>query len=101
MDAEHVEHKAANLAWMKDAFAAAKADNSRGLVLMVQANPGFENYWPARPKQLYFALFRGVRLPDQPQPTAYVDYINAFAEVLHIFDKPAEFIQDYKSTLRI
>jgi hypothetical protein len=65
---------------MKQAFAAAKADHSRGLVLMVQANPGFENHWPARPKQLYFALFRGVRPPDPPQPTAYDDYIKALAE---------------------
>ena len=35
MDAEHVERKAANVAWMKEAFARAKADNSRGLVLMI------------------------------------------------------------------
>jgi hypothetical protein len=37
MDAEHVERKAANIAWMKEAFARAKADNSRGLVLMIQS----------------------------------------------------------------
>jgi len=49
MDAEHIERKAANIAWMKEAFARAKADNSHGLVLMIQANPGFENHWPARP----------------------------------------------------
>ena len=64
MDAEHIERKAANIAWMKEAFARAKADNSHGLVLMIQANPGFENHWPARPKQLYFALFRGLRPPE-------------------------------------
>jgi hypothetical protein len=70
MDAEHLERKAANVAWMKQAFARAKADNSRGLVLMIQANPGFENHWPARPKQLYFALFRGVRPPIVAPSTA-------------------------------
>src|SRR5262245_42326616 len=34
MDAEHTERKAANLAWMHAAFAAAKAAGGRGLVLM-------------------------------------------------------------------
>ena len=102
MDAEHVERKAANLAWMKQAFAAAKADNSRGLVLMVQANPGFENHWPARPKQLYFALFRGIRPPDPPQPTAYDDYIKALAErELESYDKPVAFLHGDTHTFRM
>jgi hypothetical protein len=101
MDAEYVERKAANLAWIKQAFAAAKADNSRGLVLMTQANPGFENHWPARPKQLYFALFRGVRPPDPAQPTAYDDYIKALAEELESYDKPVAFLHGDTHTFRM
>jgi hypothetical protein len=46
MDAEHLERKAANIAWIKQTFAEAKANNSRGVVLLTQANPGFENFWP-------------------------------------------------------
>ena len=92
MDAESLERKAANLAWMKQAFAAAKADNSRGLVLMTQANPGFENHWPARWKQVYFSLFRGIRPPDPAQPTGYDDYITALAEELESYDKPVAFL---------
>jgi hypothetical protein len=42
-DAEERERKAANIAWLKQAFANAKADASRGVVLMAQANPAFEN----------------------------------------------------------
>jgi len=49
MDAEQRERKAANLAWMKQAFARAKADGSRGLVIMTQANPAFEPEEPAVP----------------------------------------------------
>jgi hypothetical protein len=92
MDAEHIERKTANIAWMKEAFARAKADNSRGLVLMIQANPGFENHWPARPKQLYFALFRGVRPPEPPQPTGFDDYIKVLAEELENYEKPVAFL---------
>jgi len=101
MDAEHVERKAANIAWMKEAFARAKADNSRGLVLMIQANSGFENHWPARPKQLYFALFRGVRPPDPPQPTGYDDYIKVLAEELESYEKPVAFLHGDTHTFRI
>jgi hypothetical protein len=55
MDAEQTERKAANIAWMRAAFAAAKAASGRGVVLMAQANPGFENYWPRSSKSRYFS----------------------------------------------
>lgn len=92
MDAEHVERKAANIAWIKQAFAHAKADNSRGLVLLTQANPGFENHWPPGPKGRYFRNFLGVKPPTPPQPTGYDDYIRALAEQLESYDKPVAFL---------
>ena len=46
MDAEHRERTAANIVWLRKAFSEAKASNSRGLALLTQANPNFENYWP-------------------------------------------------------
>ena len=66
MDAEHLERKAANLAWMRQAFAEAKAEGSRGLVILTQANPGFENFWPPAAKTRYFIPFiaRGGKLPS-------------------------------------
>jgi hypothetical protein len=42
-DIEYAQRNAANLAWMAEAFEAAKRDGSRGLVLFTQANPGFES----------------------------------------------------------
>ena len=45
MDVEHAERTKANIAWMKKAFADAKAKNRIGLVLLTQANPGFETQW--------------------------------------------------------
>jgi len=41
-DAEYFERNAANLAWMRSAFNIAKSANSRGIMLIIQANPGFE-----------------------------------------------------------
>lgn len=41
-DAEFVERNAANLAWMREAFDIARRDRTRGIMLVIQANPGFE-----------------------------------------------------------
>ena len=41
-NAEYLERDAANVAWMASSFAQAKAHNARGLVLVIQADPGFD-----------------------------------------------------------
>ena len=41
-DAEYADRNSANLAWIKECFALAKRSNSKGIVLVAQANPGFE-----------------------------------------------------------
>ena len=40
--AEYLARDAANVSWMTEAFAQAKAQNARGVVLVVQADPGFD-----------------------------------------------------------
>jgi hypothetical protein len=101
MDAEHAERKAANLAWLRQAFAEAGAARSRGLVILTQANPGFENFWPAAPKTRYFLPFiaRGQPLPKPA--TAYSDYIQALAEALEAFDKPVLYVHGDTHLFRI
>lgn len=42
MDQEFQARNQANLAWIKDAFAIAKAQNLSGLMVVIHANPGFE-----------------------------------------------------------
>ena len=58
MDAEHAERTKANIAWMRKVFADAKAQNSLGLVLLTQANPGFETHWTPSLVSRYFRNFR-------------------------------------------
>ena len=48
MDSESAERNAANLAWMKEAFDLAKRHGNKGLVILTQANPVFENFWTPR-----------------------------------------------------
>jgi len=106
MDAEHRERKAANLAWIRAAFAKARTDGSRGLVLMVQANPGFENYWPASgpasPKSRYFGPFVGRgNVPPVPAGAAFGDYVALLAEELESYDRPVAFLQGDTHLFRI
>lgn len=101
MDAEHLERKAANLAWMKQAFAEAKAEGSRGLVILTQANPGFENFWPPAAKTRYFIPFiaRGKPLPSPN--TAFKDHVAALGEELEGFDKPVAYVHGDTHLFRI
>ena len=101
MDAEHNERKAANLAWMRQAFAEAKAAGSRGLVILTQANPGFENFWPPAPKTRYFIPFiaRGGKLPSGS--AAFEDYVKALANELETFDKPVAYVHGDTHLFRI
>ena len=102
MDAEHHERKAANLAWIKAAFARARADNSRGLVLMVQANPGFENYWPPAAKGRYFGPFVGrASAPPVPAGAAFGDYVTLLTEELETYDRPVAFLHGDTHLFRI
>jgi len=41
-NAEYLERDAANVRWMQEAFADAKARKARGVVLVIQADPGFD-----------------------------------------------------------
>jgi hypothetical protein len=101
MDVEYRERKTANLAWMRAAFTAAKADGSRGLVLMTQANPGFENYWPPAAKTRYFSPFVPRGQPVPSYPSAFDDYVAGLADELESYDKPVAFLHGDTHLFRI
>jgi hypothetical protein len=101
MDAEHLERKAANLAWLKQAFAEAKAAGSRGVVILTQANPGFENGWPASAKTRYFLRFVPRGQPAPSRPLAFDDYIQTLSEELETYDRPVAFLHGDTHIFRI
>ena len=101
MDAEHLERKAANIAWLKQAFAEAKAASSRGVVILTQANPGFENYWPANAKTRYFLRFVPRGQPVPSRPLAFGDYVQTLSEELESYDKPVAFLHGDTHLFRI
>ena len=92
MDAEASERTKANLAWMKLAFADAKASNKAGLVLITQANPGFETHWTPSLKDRYFRLFPGVTPPKESPPSGFDDILNTVETEMQSYGKPVLFI---------
>jgi hypothetical protein len=92
MDAEHAERTKANIAWMKRAFAEAKTKNSVGLVLLTQANPGFEAHWTPALIGRYFRNFPGIKVPDKPEPTGYDEIVDALAAEMETYKKPTLFV---------
>ncbi len=101
MDAEHLERKAANIAWLKQAFSEAKANGSRGIVILTQGNPGFETVWPAGAKTRYFLRFipRGQPLPSRA--LAFDDYLQTLADELENYDKPVAYLHGDTHLFRI
>ena len=88
MDEEQRARKAANIAWLREAFAQARKRTSGGLVLFMQANPQFENSWPEGQRSLYMSMVSDGDAPDPPPKSAFSDYVAALAEELEMFDRP-------------
>ena len=101
MDAEHLERKAANVAWLKLTFAEAKAAGSRGVVILTQANPGFETFWPASAKTRYLLRFIPRGLPAPSRPPAFGDYVQTLSEELESYDRPVAFLHGDTHIFRV
>ena len=67
-DAEYAERNAANLAWLRAAFSQAKQDRVKGIMVIIQANPGFE------------------LAPTDPNRTGFNDFLACLREETLAFD---------------
>lgn len=92
MDAEHAERTRANIAWMRKAFASARTSGSPGLVLITQANPGFETHWSPTLVGRYFRNFIGVKPPAKPAPSGYDDFLIALAGEMENYKRPVLYV---------
>jgi hypothetical protein len=100
MDAEYGERKAANIAWLKQAFARAKGDGSRGLVILTQANLIFEKHWPGD-KLRILMTYAGLGPSNSRVPAGHDDYVKTLAEEMESYDKPTAIIHGDSHTFRI
>ena len=83
MDAEYRERNAANLAWLRQVFSTAKQRQSLGVMIIIQANPGFE------------------LTPTDPQRTGYNDFLKALEEETLGYGKPVVLVHGDSHYFRI
>lgn len=82
-DAEYGERNVATIAWMRQSFAQAKSSKSPGIMLVIQANPGFE------------------LKPDSPERTGYNDFLTALEAETIAFKKPVVLVHGDSHNFRI
>jgi hypothetical protein len=98
---EHKERQAANVAWLKKAFAAAKAQRSAGIVLITHANPEFENRWTRSYASRYARSVRGADAPKAPPPAPYDGFLDTLIAEMQGYSKPVLYVHGDTHIFRI
>ena len=85
-DAEYRERDAANLAWLKEIFDAAKREDRRAVAIFTQANPRFERSFPT-------GRVRSMGLGPAPStPSGFTAFLTALEAEVVAFGKPVAFL---------
>ena len=94
-DAEHAERNAANLAWLKQAFEAAEQGRHKAVVIFTQANPYFEDRWPAGRRSIN-------RVANPPsQPSGFRAFLVALELEVASFERPVLFVHGDSHYFRV
>ena len=83
MDAEYRDRNAANLVWMQEAFDFARQQEAKGIMLVIQANPGFE------------------LAPTHGNRTGYNDFLAALQSETLAFGRPVVLVHGDSHYFRI
>ncbi len=94
---EYAARNAANIAWMRETFRVAKARNSAAVMLISQANPGWDLTDPTR------APLRdpNTLVQTDGQPDGYKDFLLALREQVIAFRKPVAYVHGDSHYYRI
>jgi hypothetical protein len=94
---EYAARNAADIAWLRDTFAQAKANNSVAVMIVAQADPGFDGSDVTRaplrdPKTL---------AETDGQPDGFQEYLVALRDEVVAFGKPVAYVHGDSHYLRI
>lgn len=101
MDAEYSERTAANLAWMRQAFDLAMRSASKAIMIIAQANPRFENSWPAYVQQRYMLGGLGFKSPEKRRATGFDEFLAALEKETVAFGKPVVYVHGDTHIFRV
>jgi len=100
MDAEYAERNAVNLVWMREAFELAKRNGNKAIMIITQANPGFQNTWPEARFRRYM-LGSPVKPPEKKTKTGYDDFLVALEAETLAFTRPVVLVHGDSHIFRI
>jgi hypothetical protein len=90
-DAEYAERNAANLVWLRQAFEAAQRANSKGMMIVWQANPFRQYDFPVPP----------AAIQEQARSSGFVDLVQALEAETVRFGKPVVLVHGDTHYFRI
>lgn len=96
-EAEYQARNAADIAWLRESFAAAKASGSAAIMLISQANPGFDPTDPSR------APLRDPRtlVETDGQPDGFHDFLSALRDEVIAFRRPVAYVHGDSHYFRV
>jgi hypothetical protein len=101
MDAEYAERNAANSAWMRQAFDVAKRNGSKAIMIIAQANPRFENTWPAYVQQRYMLAGLGFQSPETRRATGFDEFLGVLEKETLAYGKPVVYVHGDTHIFRV
>jgi len=101
MDGEFEQRSAANLAWMKEAFALATRNGNRGIMIIAQANPRFETRWPARRQGQYMLDGLKMKGPETRRSTGFDTFLDALEQETLGFARPVVYVHGDTHLFRV
>ena len=101
MDAEYAKRNSANLAWLRQAFELATRSGSKAIMIIAQADPRFENSWPAYVQQRYMLEGLGLESPETRRATGFDDFLATLEKETVAFGKPVVYVHGDTHIFRI
>ena len=101
MDAEYAERNAANLAWLRQAFELAMRSGSKAIMMIAQADPRFENSWPADVQQRYMLAGLGFKSPETRRATGFDEFLAALEKETVAFGRPVVYVHGDSHLFRV
>lgn len=101
LDAEASERTAASLAWMKQAFHLARRRGSRAIMIIAQADPRFENTWPADVQQRYMLAGLGFKSPETRRATGFDEFLAALERETVAFGRQVVYVHGDTHVFRV
>ena len=101
MDKEYAERNAANIEWLRQAFAQARKNGNRALMILAQANPQFETTWTAQVQTRYMLGGLGITPPNEKRTTGFDDFVAALEKETLAFDGQVVYAHGDTHTFRV